>query len=117
MFAMVEENIGWRSKQFLGHVVHALHIIGHERVDLEPTFFELFARAVLNHIFGLIQSAQICAERVVLLATIPRIHEGEYHLLHLKVGTGINFFTFTLGWDDAMAGRVIAMRHLVDAHG
>ena len=95
MFAMVEENIGWRSKQFLGHVVHALHIIGHERVDLEPTFFELFARAVLNHIFGLIQSAQICAERAVLLATILCIHEGEYRLLHLEEASRIiHFYTW-----------------------
>ncbi len=82
---------------------------------------ELFPRLVLNYILGrnlgLTEGTQFRAERAVLLAGIPRIHEGEYRLLNLEEAAFVYLFTFTYGWDDALTCRMIMMQHRVDAHG
>ncbi len=64
--------------------------------------FKFFGGAVRYCILGLIEGAELLAERAVSITTIPRIHEGEYSLLHLEKAARIILPTLGFGRDDAI---------------
>ncbi len=98
---MVEAYFGGSSEQFLGHVVYALDIVRHTRVNFEQTVPKALAGAVRNNIFRPIEGAKLLAEFTVLLTAIPRIHEGEHRLLHLEEAAGVHLLTLGFGRDNA----------------
>ena len=99
--SMVEAYVGGSSEQFLGHVVYALDIVRHTRVNFEQTVPKVLAGAVRNNILRPIEGAKLVTEFTVRLAAIPCIHEGEHRLLHLEEAAGVHLLTLGFGRDDA----------------